>query len=176
VIRLAVIALLAAGCAATTPAGGPAMATSADDREAIRAAVTALVHDIDGKQWDALPALFAAEVETDYRSLFGGDVQRQPATALVAAWRQILSPLDATQHQLGPIAVAIEGDRATARCHVRGYHVRSGLPGGGEWMVAGHYVIALARSDGAWKLAGIRLDTLYQTGNRALLQEAGAAR
>ena len=139
----------------------------------IRDVITSLVHELDGRRWELVPALFTETVETDYTSLFGGEVQRQPATALVSAWQAVLSPLDATQHQLGPIAVVIDGDSATARCHVRGYHRREGLPGGPEWMVAGHYVFELAREGGGWKIRKMTLRVSYQTGNRKLLQEAG---
>jgi hypothetical protein len=172
-----VACLVLAGC--STPKHPEAPMSRTDDRaQQVRDVITSLVHELDGKHWDALAPLFTDPVETDYRSLFGGDVTRQPASALVAGWQGVLAPLDTTQHVLGPIAVTLapDGDRAAAQCHVRGHHVKAGLPGGDEWMVAGHYLFELARTPGGWKIAKLTLQTYYQTGNRALLQEAAAPR
>jgi hypothetical protein len=178
------LAALAAACARTPeptmPTTTAAASSATTDADGIRAAVAGVVHDLDLRRWDALRARFATDVRTDYTSLFGGEVQTQPADALVGGWRTLLSPLDTTQHVLGPIVVTVDGTRATAHCHVRGYHIAARAPNGGEWMVAGHYDFTLTAdpSDPAagWKVDGITLHTLYQTGNRSLLQEAAAAR
>ena len=79
-----------------------------------------------------------------------------------------------TQHVLGPIDVEFVRDVAIARCHVRGYHYLKGAPSGDEWMVAGHYVFALAKVGGIWKIREMTLEVFYQTGNRNLLGEAAA--
>jgi hypothetical protein len=42
-------------------------------------------------------------------------------------------------------------------------------------MVAGHYVMQLARRDGAWSVAAITLQTYDQTGNQRLREEASQA-
>lgn len=137
----------------------------------VETVVTNVAHHIDGRDWSNLRSLFADEVETDYTSLFGGEVQSQPSDDLMAAWKSLLTPV-VTQHQLGPITVDITNDRATAHCHVRGYHYLANAPGGDQWMVAGHYVFQLRRVAGAWKIEKMKLETFYQTGNEKLLQEA----
>lgn len=91
--------------------------------------IASLIHAIDLRQWGDAPGLLADEVVTDYRSLFGGEIQRQRGADLVAAWRTLLTPLDSTQHLLGPIDVRASNDGAVASCHVRAYHVRKGAPG-----------------------------------------------
>lgn len=144
--------------------------------EPVRRAVTQLLHAVDGRRWDEAAALLADEVTTDYTSLFGGAPQQQAGRALVEGWRGVLSPLQATQHLLGPIDVEVRGTSARAECHVRGYHFAPGARSGDEWMVAGHYVMTLVHRDGRWRVAGITLETSYQTGNRKLLEEAAAAR
>lgn len=143
---------------------------SADD---VRTVIAGVVHDIDGKRWSQLRARFAAEVETDYTSLFGGAPVRQSGDALIAGWRDALGRV-ATQHLLGPIEVRLAGERATAWCHVRALHHVAGAPGGELWEVLGHYRFELARGDAGWAIAGMTLDTLLQTGNRQLLAEARA--
>lgn len=140
------------------------------DVEAISAVVTGVSHFIDRRDFTRLRALFADTVETDYRSLFGGEIQQQPADALMDAWKGLLSPI-VTQHLLGPVTVAVSGASATAECHVRAYHHAKGTPGGDEWMVAGHYVFGLEKS-GSWRIGKMKLETYYQSGNLELLQMA----
>ena len=145
---------------------------SLHDHQSITTVVTGVVHNIDRRKWPELRALYSDVVETDYRSLFGGEVQTQNADSLVEGWRKLLTPLDATQHLLGPVEVEIEGNQATASCHVRAYHLLNNAPGGQEWMVAGHYVLGLVKTSSKWQIRTMKLETFYQTGNKKLLEEA----
>jgi hypothetical protein len=142
---------------------------------AIQALIAEVPHRIDGKRWSELRELYADQVSTDYRSLFGGEVQRQSGDALIESWRSLLTPV-ITQHLLGPVVVQIDGTRARARCHVRGYHYAEHAPGGPEWMVAGHYEFDLILSSAGWKIEQMALLASYQRGNRQLLQQAESAR
>jgi hypothetical protein len=170
-------AALALGCAAHTPAAAPHDASSAlAQRDAVRETVTRVTHEIDAKRWDALRALYADEVTTDYTSLFGGAPQTQSADALIGSWRAVLAPVT-THHQLGPIIVKLGPSGASAECHVRGLHRAEGAPGGSDWEVLGHYVFELTpAADGVWKIGAMTLLTSLQVGNTKLLQEASAAR
>ena len=141
---------------------------------AVRTVVARIAHTIDRRHWDDLRALYADEVTTDYTSLFGGEIQRQTGDGLIAAWRQLLSPLDATQHLVGAIDIRLHDGGAVAECHVRGYHLCARAPGGPEWMVAGQWVIALVEHGHHWRATGMTLRTFYQTGNRNVLAEAAA--
>ncbi len=141
------------------------------DRDRINSIVARVAHHIDRKQWTELRSLFADEVEADWTSLFGGTPQRQRADDLVAGWRSALAAVS-TQHLLGPIDADVAGQSATAECHVRAWHVLEGAPGGDEWVVGGHYVFALTRAGEVWKIAGMKLETLQQSGNLNLLEEA----
>lgn len=145
------------------------------EREAVRAIVSAVPHEIDQRRWPELRALFADTIVADYTSLFGGEVKPQPGDELIEGWRTALSPLSATQHLLGPIHVTLRGRDATATCHVRAWHFRPATHGGDEWMVSGHYVFELTRRDARWEIARMKLVTFYQSGNTALLAEAQRA-
>jgi hypothetical protein len=147
--------------------------THLEEAEAVRSVVASVAHHIDAKRWNDLRALYADEVETDYTSLFGGTVQRQPGDALIPVWQGALGKV-ATQHLLGPIDVRVSGSTATASCHVRALHQAKGAPGGDEWEVLGHYLFDLTRGAAGWKIARMKLETLLQTGNRNLLAEAGS--
>jgi SnoaL-like domain len=142
------------------------------DRETIQEVVTNVAHYIDHKAWNDLRTLYSDEVETDYTSLLGGEVQRQSRDALIGAWKTMLTPIT-TQHLLGPVTVADSAETATAHCHVRGYHHVKGAKGGDEWMVAGHYVFELKKRDARWRISSMTLEALYQTGNLKLLEVAG---
>ena len=143
---------------------------------AVQSVVTQILHAIDMRRWSMLPPLFTAYVITDYTTLFGGDVQQKQRDDLISGWRQSLSPLDATQHLLGPIDVHLIGyARADADCHVRVYHVWQKATGGNEWMVAGHDLFELEMNNGAWQVSDLTLHLLYQTGNRNILEQAGRA-
>jgi hypothetical protein len=148
------------------------MTFAPSDRESIQTTIASIPHFIDKKRWADLRNLYAETVQTDYTSLFGGEVQEQPGDALIEAWRKLLTPI-VTQHLLGPITVELAPATATARCHVRGYHYAKGTAGGDEWMVAGHYVFDLGRVGSEWKIRAMTLELLYQSGNGQLLALAG---
>jgi hypothetical protein len=153
--------------------------TDSPHEEAVRTVVARIANTVDTRRWTDLRALFADEVTTDYTSLFGGDVQHQSGDALIAMWRQMLSPLDATQHLTGAIDVQLRGSVAIAECNVRGYHISARAPGGSEWMVAGQWIIEMTKSSDTesgerWRVTRMTLRTFYQTGNRDLLAQAAA--
>jgi len=135
------------------------------DREAVRETVTGVTHDIDQRRWHNLRARFADTVVVDYTSLFGGEVQTQNGDDLVDGWRQLLTPLTATQHLLSPICVVIHERTAEAICHVRGYHHAKD---------PGHYEFELQRESAVWAIHRITFRAFYQTGNSKLLQEAAS--
>jgi len=146
------------------------------DDEAVSSFVT-MLHAIDVKNWDGVRAAFADDVDTDYSSLFGVPAARVKADDLVAGWRTFASPFDVTQHFIGPFVVlSRSAERVTAETHVRAYHRIKELPGGDIWMVAGHYTVQLARTGGAWKIAGITLHVFYQEGNMRIPEAARSAR
>lgn len=145
-------------------------ASPSSDVEQIRSVVIRVSHFIDRRAWADLRALYAAEVETDYTSLFGGTPQVQPADVLIQGWRLALGRVS-TQHLLGPIDVQLSRGTAVAECHVRAWHHAPGTAGGDEWVVAGHYLFTLRREDEGWKITTMKLETLQQSGNLALLQE-----
>jgi len=127
---------------------------------------------IDARDWSGVRNAMAQDVVTDYSSLFGAPPATAPSDDIVAQWRTMLSPLDATQHLLGTVAVEEKGSEATVVASVRGYHYAHGIAAGSEWMVAGQYTAKLGKTDAGWKLTALRLDTHQQTGNRALLSQA----
>ena len=139
--------------------------------EAARATIVAVAHHIDAKRWSELRALYAADVDTDYTSLFGGTPERQSGDALVDGWRSALANV-VTHHLLGPIDVRVGGSTAHAAAHVRALHFAARAPGGSQWEVLGHYLFELAQGDAGWRITRMTLETTLQLGNSKLLAEA----
>jgi hypothetical protein len=104
----------------------------------------------------------------DYTSLNGGAPATIQADALLASWRGLLPGFDLTQHLLGPVVVELNGDRATARTHVRALHRIRGAAGGEDWIVGGHYTYRLIRRNGRWIITDHTLGGAYQEGNTNL--------
>jgi hypothetical protein len=142
---------------------------------AVQAVIVKVPHLLDARRWGELRALFDDKVETDYSSLFGGEIQRQRAEDLVLGWQSALSPLELTHHLLGPIDVSVKGRDALAECHVQAYHRAPRAKSGPEWTIAGHYVFGLHRSYSGWKIRKLTLHTAYQSGNLQLLAEAATS-
>lgn len=139
------------------------------DEQSIESAITRMLFAIDKLDWRGVRAELADDVRIDYTSLFGGSAERLKADALLQRWQALVPGFDATQHLTGPIIVtARNAQGATAETHVRGYHYIEG-EAGDVWMVAGHYVMQVARTSAGWKIAGIQLDVYRQEGNRNLV-------
>lgn len=139
--------------------------SAAAEQVAINHVITNVAHHVDALDWAALRGLFADEVEIDYTSLLGGAVTTIQADALLEIWQSLLPGFAATQHLLGPIAVTLNGERATAQAHVRAYHYLPDVSGGELWMIAGHYTFRLTRAARQWTITAMRLVVFYQEGN-----------
>ncbi|MEM8664320.1 MAG: nuclear transport factor 2 family protein, partial [Pseudomonadota bacterium] len=75
---------------------------------------------------------------------------------------------DATWHELGPVAVTIDGDRATATAAVDGRH----WLGDKLWRPIGTYAFDVERIEGDWKVTKMVFELEEEFGDRALAAEA----
>lgn len=124
---------------------------------------------VDARDWDGLVGLFAESVAVDYTSLNGGEPATMRPAELVGGWRQLLEPLEATQHLIGNVSVALDGDRATCACNVTATHVKANAAGGPHWVVGGRYDIGLTRTGADWRIDALILTTKWATGNQAIM-------
>ena len=129
---------------------------------------------LDDHRWGRVEAALEETVSRDYTSLFGGEPDAIAGSALVTEWREMLTGLDSHQHLTGPAVVELNGGEASADVHVVATHVLEGDPGS-PWVVGGTYRFALRRREGRWRIAAIRLDTRWQTGDAAILERAANA-
>jgi len=82
----------------------------------------------------------------------------------------MLSPLQVSQHLLGSFEITISGETATSRCYFHAQHVRPGLDGGDQLIIAGTYEDSLQKSAGRWQIRKRRLVATWQKGNPAVLE------
>jgi hypothetical protein len=137
-------------------------------------AVARFLLALDDHRWEQVEAALEETVNRDYTSLFGGGPEAIAGSALVAEWRGLLTALDSHQHLTGPAVVEIDGEEASGDVHVVATHVLEGDPDS-PWVVGGTYRFALRRREEGWRIAAIKLDTRWQTGNAAILERAASA-
>jgi SnoaL-like domain len=137
-------------------------------------AVARFLLALDDHQWDRVEAALEETVDRDYTSLFGGEPDVIAGSALVAEWRGFVSGLDSHQHLTGPAVVDRDGEEASAQVHVIATHVLEGDPGS-PWVVGGTYRFTFRRREERWRIAAIKLDTRWQTGDVAILERGASA-
>jgi hypothetical protein len=138
-------------------------------------AVVRFLLALDDHQWARVEAALDETVNRDYSSLFGGEPDTIAGSALVADWRTSLTGLDSHQHLTGPAVVDLNGEEASADVHVVGTHVLDGHPGS-PWVVGGTYRFGLRRREERWRIAAIKLDTRWQSGDATILEHAAKRR
>nr|MCU0870325.1 nuclear transport factor 2 family protein [Burkholderiales bacterium] len=119
------------------PAGDP-------DAARVVSVVRSIPLAVDLAAYDLAERAFAPEIVVDYTSLWGGAPARTTPAALMTAWRGIVPGFDGTWHELGPVAVRIDGDHATAAADVDGRHWLDGR----LWRPIGRYDWTLVRAEG----------------------------
>ncbi|MBV8960166.1 MAG: nuclear transport factor 2 family protein [Actinobacteria bacterium] len=131
----------------------------------------------DTKEWEELPrTVFCDEFTSDFSSL-GTPARTVTRDAWCAQSKRAFAGWTATHHLITNHRIAVDGDRATIRAHVRAEHwappeVAAGGPN--CWLLVGFYDNAAVRTADSWRLSVLRLTVTYQE-NDALLAAAMAA-
>ena len=130
----------------------------------------------DTKNFDDLPPLVHADPFTmDFESVTGMPPLQTSLDEYVAALGGAFGPFVATHHSITSHVVTLDGDRATARAHVRAEHwVPDDVAAGGpnRWLVVGFYENEAVRTESGWRFSKVRLTAAYQENTHLL---AGAA-
>lgn len=132
------------------------------DRTEIRDLVTAYTRAVDTRSWDDLDEVFTEDAVLDYSSVGG------PVTSLAEAkaWvEQGLRGFDRYQHVIGQVAIALDGDEATATAYLVNPMVAR-APDGTEtlWEVGGYYHHDLVRTPNGWRSRRMVDDIVWQRG------------
>ncbi|WP_170325369.1 nuclear transport factor 2 family protein [Ruegeria arenilitoris] len=149
--------------AATTAIASPSFA---DDTAQINTAITSIAAGADRHDWDRVRGAFADEVTLDYSSLWGGEPATLAADDVIAQWSGFLPGFEVTHHMVtNETIVSIEGDMATAQADFTATH----RIGQDFWVLGGQYDYTLIRDTVGWKVSGLTMTALWETGSRDLV-------
>ena len=120
----------------------------------------------DTKDFEVLPStVFTDPVTMDFESLGRPPARTTSLATLMSVFRVTFASFTATHHAITNHRVAVEGDRATIRAHVRAEHwLPSELVESGPtcWLVVGFYDDAAIRTGDGWRLASVKLSVTHQ--------------
>lgn len=142
-----------------------------DARTAIVDTVTSLFWHTDHHDWDRLAAVFADPVRLDYTAIQGGEPQLLAPADVVAGWRPAFDALDAHQHLVSNSLLHLDGDRAELTASFIATHQWQAE----TWTLGGDYRMELTRIDMRWRVSGMTMIPVWQTGDPGLIPRAIAA-
>lgn len=131
------------------------------DRESISERLADVAAALDTRDWTALGEAFTAGA-----SAYGADGRE----AIVARVRAHLGGCGPSQHLLGNLRVAVDGESASSRAYARVHHVGAGESAGSFYECLGEYTDTWARTPAGWRLTGRRFAVSIELGDRSVLQ------
>jgi hypothetical protein len=142
-----------------------------DDRAAIIELLSRYATIPDAKNWDGVFDVFADSVLWDFESLGAGPAATVTPEEILEWIKPGFTGCLATHHSITNHRIAIEGDQASIRAHIRAEHwIDEAIAGNGPtcWLVVGFYDDEAIRTPNGWRLSSIRLTVTYQTGGEAM--------
>lgn len=103
---------------------------------------------LDEHEWAGLDEVFVAEATASYDGI--GDFSGRDAIRDLVS--SVLLRCGRTQHLLGNFRIAVDGDKATARCYLQAIHVGVGAYEGQTLTVWGEYRDRLERRPEGWRI------------------------
>jgi 3-phenylpropionate/cinnamic acid dioxygenase small subunit len=119
---------------------------------------------IDDRDWERLRSCFLADAVGVYHA----DRVLTGYSAIEEAVRTAVTPLSRTQHLVTNFTVVLDVDEATSRCYLHAQHVREGLAGGENFVIAGRYSDRFVRTVDGWRIRERRLERWWTAGNPAV--------
>jgi 3-phenylpropionate/cinnamic acid dioxygenase small subunit len=145
--------------------------TERDERDELVELMSRYANMLDARNWDELSRLvFCDELTSDFSSL-GVPVTTLSRDAWCQGSKQLISSWAATHHAITNHRIAIDGDRASIRTHIRAEHwapPEVAADGPNCWLVVGFYDNVAVRTPEGWRLRSIKLTLTHQE-NEALL-------
>ncbi len=117
---------------------------------------------LDTRDWSMLSTCFTADAD------YEGMPACQGYPAIERLCREALGPLTQTQHLIGNVVVTLDGDQAGVSCYLQAQHVKAGIDGGENFLIAGRYTDEAVRTDDGWRIGHRRLRTWWTAGNPAV--------
>ncbi|NEP00395.1 MAG: hypothetical protein F6K58_17285 [Symploca sp. SIO2E9] len=138
------------------------------DEAAIKTIVESVAILADNRNFESLEKLYAQEVEVDYTSAFGGEVELKSPQALMTQWASTLPGFDRTRHEISNIETIVNGNHATANAGVVANHYLDEM----FWQITGNYKYVLVKEDGQWTITQMTFTAESEQGSRNIITEA----
>lgn len=138
------------------------------DEAAIKTIVESVATLADRGNFESLEKLYAQEVEVDYTSAFGGEVELKSLQALMTQWASTLPGFDRTRHEISNIETEVKGNKATATADVTADHYLDNM----FWQIAGSYEYGLVKEDGQWTIDKMTFIAESEQGSRDIINQA----
>ncbi len=151
--------------------------TEPHDRDELVELMSRYADMADTKNWDELPrSVLCEEFTCDFSSL-GAPATTTSRDAWCRRTKQAFAGWTATHHSITSHRIAVDGDRATIRAHVRAEHwapPEVASDGPNCWLVVGFYDNVAVRTPDGWRLSSVTLTRTHQE-NESLLAASMAA-
>ncbi|MGL5942423.1 MAG: nuclear transport factor 2 family protein [Waterburya sp.] len=151
---------------AATPSNSFSVPTP--DEAAIETIVESVANLADKGNFDSLEKLYAEEIQVDYTSAFGGEVELKSPQGLMTQWAGSLPGFDRTRHEISNIETEVKGNTATATADVVANHYLNKM----LWQIAGSYEYGLVKEDGEWTIDKMTFIAESEQGDRAIINQA----
>lgn len=131
------------------------MTAGAEDRMAITEQLGRFARIVDSRDWAAVGDVFADDVTFDYGD--GGD--QSGIAAMRAQFQRYLDICGPSQHLIGSVMIALDGDRAVSRAYVQARHQGRGAKADRFLDTNGEYVDRWERRPAGWRI--VRRDATW---------------
>jgi hypothetical protein len=151
--------------------------TEHHDRDELMELMSRYADMPDTPNWDELPRSVLCDPFTCDFSSLGATAGTFSRDAWCERTKQVFAGWTATHHVITNHRIAIDGDRATIRAHVRAEHwAPPDVAAGGPncWLVVGFYDNVAELTAEGWRLSSVTLTVTHQE-NNALLAASMAA-
>lgn len=135
------------------------------DLEEIRRVLSLYCKCLDQRRFADLDAVFTDDTVGVYREA-GTYHGREAVSRFIEA---ALTQCGPTQHLIGSIDLAVDGDRATGSCYLQAIHLAK-KPGyeGRVWTFWGEYLDEFRRTPQGWRISRRELATIHMDGDIGL--------
>jgi 3-phenylpropionate/cinnamic acid dioxygenase small subunit len=140
------------------------MSDHQEDYREIRSVLIRYASALDKKQYDRLDEVFVPEATANYIGL----ASLEGLDSIVKLVSGVLDRCGNTQHLLGNMEMALQGDRATASCYLQAIHVGLGEYSDQVYTVWGEYRDQLVKTAAGWRISHRELAVLHETGDIGL--------
>ena len=126
---------------------------------------------VDTRNWELLRTCFTDDLEADFTSGFGLPVVRLKADEWIENMAPVMGALKATQHMITNHMITFDDDdHATCVAYVRARHHLPNHTGDSDQTVFGYYTNRFERTSTGWRIAKLKLTSVWMTGNFGIFQ------